>query len=224
MSLSQRAVVYTFAVITSLLCRIDDAALAQVPRQGPLILVTNHVNILEIPIIYTHLQPRPLNGMVLGARWRNRLLGWLLDVAESVPLQRGEPNFAGLRKGIALLKAGRILIISPEGTRSGHGRLTEAHAGFIPLALSAQAPLLPVAYFGSEHWKENIRRLRRTDFHIAVGKPFKLRSPGVRLDPALRQNIVDEVMYQVAALLPPQYRGVYSNLGAATTAHLDFQS
>ena len=223
MSLSQRAVVVTCKAITALLCRIDDAALAQVPRQGPLILVTNHVNILEIPIIYTHLQPRPGNGMVLGARWRNRMLGWLLDVVESVPLHRGEPNFAGMRKGIELLKAGRILIISPEGTRSGHGRLQEAYAGFIPLALSAQAPLMPVAYFGSEHWKENARRLHRTDFHIAVGRAFKLRSPAVRLDPALRQKIVDEVMYQIAALLPPQYRGVYSDLGMATTSYLDFQ-
>ena len=223
MSLSQRAVVVTFKAITALLCRIDDAALEQVPRQGPLILVTNHVNILEVPIIYIHLHPRPVNGMVLGARWRNRLLGWLLDIVEAVPLHRGEANFAGLRKGIELLKAGRILIISPEGTRSGHGRLQEAFAGFIPLALSAQAPLLPVAYFGSEHWKENVRRLRRTDFHIAVGKPFKLRSPQVRLDPALRQKIVDEVMYQIAALLPPQYRGVYSDLGAATRHYLDFQ-
>jgi 1-acyl-sn-glycerol-3-phosphate acyltransferase len=219
-------VLYEFAPAhrSSLLCRIDDAALAQVPAQGPLIVVTNHVNILEVPIIYTHLQPRRVNGMVLGSRWRNPVIRWILDSTDSVPLYRGEPNFEGLRKGIELLKRGRILIISPEGTRSGHGRLQKAYPGFIPLALSSGAPLIPVAYFGSENWKENIRHLCRTDFHIAVGKPFKLAASGIRIDQPVRKQMVDEVMYQIAALLPVQYRGIYSDLDAATQTFLAFSN
>jgi 1-acyl-sn-glycerol-3-phosphate acyltransferase len=224
MSLRQRIVVVTMRALTSLLCRIDDAALAQVPAQGPLIVVTNHVNILEVPIIYTHLQPRRVNGMVLGSRWRNPVIRWILDSTDSVPLYRGEPNFEGLRKGIELLKRGRILIISPEGTRSGHGRLQKAYPGFIPLALSSGAPLIPVAYFGSENWKENIRHLCRTDFHIAVGKPFKLAASGIRIDQPVRKQMVDEVMYQIAALLPVQYRGIYSDLDAATQTYLAFSN
>jgi 1-acyl-sn-glycerol-3-phosphate acyltransferase len=224
MSLRQRIVVVTMRALTSLLCRIDDAALAQVPAQGPLIVVTNHVNILEVPIIYTHLQPRRVNGMVLGSRWRNPVIRWILDSTDSVPLYRGEPNFEGLRKGIELLKRGRILIISPEGTRSGHGRLQKAYPGFIPLALSSGAPLIPVAYFGSENWKENIRHLCRTDFHIAVGKPFKLAASGIRIDQPVRKQMVDEVMYQIAALLPVQYRGIYSDLDAATQTFLAFSN
>jgi 1-acyl-sn-glycerol-3-phosphate acyltransferase len=222
MNLRQRMVVITFRAVTSLLCRIDDAALAQVPRRGPLILVTNHVNILEVPIIYTHLWPRPIHGMVLGSRWRHPFIRFILDATDSVPLYRGEPNFEGLRKGIELLKQGRILIISPEGTRSGHGRLQNAFPGFIPLALPTGAPLLPVAYFGSENWQANIRRLHRTDFHIEVGKPFKLDAGGVRIDQAVRQQMVDEVMYQVARLLPPQYRGIYADLNSATQKYLSF--
>lgn len=221
-SLRQRFIVVSFRALTSLLCRIDDRALAQVPASGPLILVTNHVNILEVPIIYTHLQPRPVNGMVLGARWRHPLMRWILDGSASVPLYRGEPNFAGLRQGIELLKQGRILIISPEGTRSGHGRLQKAFPGFIPLALSSGAPLIPVAYSKSENWKANVRRLRRTDFHIATGQAFKLQANGVRIDAAVRQQMVDEVMYRIAALLPEQYRGIYSDLGAATQKYLNF--
>jgi len=223
MSLRQRIVVVSMRVLTSLLCRIDDAALADVPRQGPLIIVANHVNILEVPIIYTHLQPRQVHGMVLGARWQNPILRWMLDATESVPLYRGEPNFDGLRKGIELLKQNRILVISPEGTRSGHGQLQSAHAGFIPLAVSTGAPLIPAAYYGSENWKENIHRLRRTDFHIAVGKPFKLAVKNARITPDVRQKIVDEVMYQIAAILPAQYRGIYADLSAATQDLLNFQ-
>jgi 1-acyl-sn-glycerol-3-phosphate acyltransferase len=223
MTLAQRIVVATFKGLTSLLCRIDDAQLAQVPDRGPLIVVTNHVNMLEIPIIYTHLQPRPVTGMVAAVRWNNCWSRWLLDVCGTIPLRRGEADVAALRRAIAALKEGRILIVDPEGTRSGHGRLQKGHAGVVLLALRSGAPLLPVVFYGSEHYRENLRRLRRTDFHISVGRPFYLDAGGVRVTRQVRRQMIDEVMVQMSALLPPAYRGVYSDLNAATETYLTFQ-
>jgi 1-acyl-sn-glycerol-3-phosphate acyltransferase len=223
MTLAQRIVVATFKGLTSLLCRIDDAQLAQVPDRGPLIVVTNHVNMLEIPIIYTHLQPRPVTGVVAAVRWNNCWSRWLLDVCGTIPLRRGEADVAALRRAIAALKEGRILIVDPEGTRSGHGRLQKGHAGVVLLALRSGAPLLPVVFYGSEHYRENLRRLRRTDFHISVGRPFYLDAGGVRVTRQVRRQMIDEVMVQMSALLPPAYRGVYSDLNAATETYLTFQ-
>ena len=76
--------------------------------------------------------------------------------------------------------------------------------------------LLPVVYYGSEHYRDNLRRLRRTDFHIIVGRPFYVDAGGARVTRQVRRQILDEIMYQMAALLPPAYRGVYSDLDAAT--------
>jgi 1-acyl-sn-glycerol-3-phosphate acyltransferase len=197
--------------------------LAQVPDQGPLIVVTNHVNILEIPIIYTHLQPRPVTGFVAAYRWDSRWLRWLLDACGAIPLRRGEADVAALRRGMAMLNAGYIVIISPEGTRSGHGRLQQGHPGVVLLALHSGAPLLPVAFYGSERYRDNLRRLRRTDFHIVVGKPFYLDAGGVKVTRQVRRQMIDEVMYQMSALLLPAYRGVYSDLNAATEMYLTFQ-
>jgi 1-acyl-sn-glycerol-3-phosphate acyltransferase len=223
MTLTQRFIVATLNGLTSLLCRIDDAQLAQVPGQGPLIIVTNHVNILEIPIIYTRLQPRPVTGFVSAHRWASRWSRWLLDACEIIPLRRGEADVAAIRRGLEMLKAGYIVIISPEGTRSEHGRLQKAHPGVVLLALHSGAPLLPVVYYGSEHYKDNLRRLRRTDFHIAVGKPFYLNAGGVKVTRQVRRQMIDEIMVQVSALLPPAYRGIYSDLNAATEMYLTFQ-
>ena len=216
MTITHAITVAAFKGLTSLICRIDDAQLARVPERGPLIVVTNHVNILEIPIIYTRLQPRPVTGLVSAHRWENRWMRWLLELCGTVPLRRGEADVAAMRRGLDVLKAGRIAIISPEGTRSGHGRLQEGRPGVALLALHSGAPLLPVVYYGSEHYKENLRRLRRTDFHIAVGEPFYLDAGGVRVTRPVRRQMTDEIMYQLAALLPPAYRGVYADLGAAT--------
>lgn len=223
MTLTQRFIVAAFKGLTSLLCRIDDAQLAQVPGQGPLIIVTNHVNILEIPIIYTRLQPRPVTGFVSAHRWDSRWSRWLLDACEIIPLRRGEADVAAVRRGLEMLKAGHIVIISPEGTRSEHGRLQKAHPGVVLLALHSGAPLLPVVYYGSEHYKDNLRRLRRTDFHIAVGKPFYLNAGGVKVTRQVRRHMIDEIMVQMSALLPPAYRGIYSDLNAATEMYLTFQ-
>ena len=223
MTLTHRIGIAAFKGLMSLLCRIDDAQLARVPDQGPLIVVTNHVNILEIPIIYTHLQPRPVTGFVAAYRWDSRWLRWLLDVCGAISLRRGEADVAALRRGMEMLKAGYMVIISPEGTRSGHGRLQKGHPGVVLLALHSGAPLLPVVYHGSERYPDNLRRLRRTDFHIVVGKPFYLDAGGVKVTRQVRRQMVDEVMYQMAALLPPAYRGVYSDLNAATEMYLTFQ-
>jgi len=222
-TLTHRIVIATLKGLTSLLCRIDDEQLARVPDQGPLILVANHVNILEIPILYTRLQPRLVTGFAAAYRWKALWTRWLLEVCGAIPLRRGEADIAALRKALELLKAGHIFAIAPEGTRSEHGRLQKTHPGVVLLALHSGAPLLPVVYYGAEHYRENLRRLRRTDFHIVVGEPFYVDAGGIKVTRQVRQQILDEIMYQMAALLPPAYRGVYSDLNAATEKYLSFQ-
>lgn len=220
MSLSQRLIVVTLKAITSLICRIDDAELKRVPQNGPLIIYTNHVNILEIPIIYTHLQPRRVHGLVLAERWRNSILGWMLDSTETIPIQRATADIEAIRKGLEVLAKGEILIISPEGTRSHDGRLQPAHPGVVLLALHSAAPLLPIAYFGSEKWHENISRLRRTDFHIRVGKRIHLVTHGEKVTHGVRQEMLDELMRQLSELLPEEYRGNYTGYPVDDSTYL----
>jgi 1-acyl-sn-glycerol-3-phosphate acyltransferase len=222
MSFSHKFLMAVGRGLTGMICRIDDSQLERVPMSGPLIIVTNHVNILEIPIIYTRLQPRHMHGLVLATRWKNPLLRWIFAVTETIPLARGEPNPQAVRRALDYLKAGSIVIISPEGTRSGHGRLQEAHPGAVLLAQRSHAPLLPVVYYGSEDYKKNLARLRRSDFHLAVGQPFYLDSHSRPLDRQVRQQMTNEVMYQLAAILPPAYRGLYSDLSQATQDYIIF--
>lgn len=220
MKLQQRLVVLFFRGLTSLVCRIDDAQLVRVPRRGPLIIYTNHVNIIEIPIIYTRLYPRPMHGLAFADRWKSRLIGWLLDVCESIPLHRGEPDITAIRTGLERLREGHILLISPEGTRSGHGRLQAAHAGVVTLALHSGAPLLPIAYVGGERCKENLRKLRRTDFHLVVGQPLRLEAHGARPTREAREQMLAELMYELAALMPAELRGEFAGRPTAPAAYL----
>ncbi len=215
MSLAHRAAISGLKTLTRLLCRIDDAQLARVPAGGPLILVTNHTNILEVPLLYTHLRPRRVTCFVAANRWDNPFFRWLLDGAGMIPLHRGQADVGALRAGLRRLQSGEIVIIAPEGTRSGDGHLQRAKAGVVPLALWSRAPLQPLVYYGHEGFGSNVRRLRHTDFHIVVGAPFRLETRGVRITRPVRQAIADEIMRRLARLLPPQNRGVFADLSPA---------
>ena len=129
-----------------------------------------------------------------------------------------------IRKGMEMLKAGYIVAIAPEGTRSGDGRLQKAHPGAVLLALHTGAPVLPLVTYGSERYRDNLRRLQHTDFHVVVGRPFTIDAGGIKVTRQVRRQMIDEVMYQMSALLPPAYREVYSDLSGATERYLAFQS
>lgn len=220
MSLSQRLITFTLKAITSLICRIEDTEIERVPDHGPFIIYTNHINILEIPIIYTRLQPRHVYGLVLAERWRNPILRWILNTTQAIPIRRASADVTAMRKGLEVLARGDIIAISPEGTRSHDGILQTALPGVILLALHANVPLLPIAYHGAEKWLENLSRLQRTDFHIRVGNMVKLVARGERVTHAVRQQMVDELMTQLAALLPEDQRGKYAEYTVKSSSYL----
>jgi 1-acyl-sn-glycerol-3-phosphate acyltransferase len=221
-NLTERIVNTTIKGITRLICRVDDTALSLVPLQGPLLLVTNHINFLEVPIIYTHLQPRAVTGFAKAETWDNRIMALLFNLWEAIPIKRGEPDLKALRRGLEVLAEGQILAVAPEGTRSGDGQLRQGHPGIVMLALKSQAPILPVVCYGGEVFWDNFRRLRRTDFNLIVGHPFYLEAHQAPITRALRMTMVDEIMFQLAALLPLSYQGVYAKLELATERFLTF--
>jgi len=209
-TLTHRAITLSIKGLTRILCRVEDGWTGQVPLQGPLILVCNHVNFLDAPLMYSHLQPRPLTGFAKVETWDNPLLGLLFDLWGAIPIQRGEPDRKALKLGLAALEQGKILAIGPEGTRSGDGKLKCGQPGVALIALKSGAPLLPMAYFGGEHFHKNMRQLQRTDFHIRVGRQFRVELGDQKNTHLVRQQITDEIMIQLALLLPAEYRGYYA--------------
>jgi 1-acyl-sn-glycerol-3-phosphate acyltransferase len=196
---------------TNILCRIEGSELARVPMGGPLILAINHINSLEVPLLFAHLQPRRLIGLAKIETWDNKYMGWLFDLWESIPIQRGEADLQAVRRCLAALSSGDILGVAPEGTRSYDGKLLCGQSGIVLISLHSKAPILPVVHWGGEDFSRNIKRFKRTDFHIRVGRTFSLDAKGQKVDRKVRQAMVNEIMYQMAILLPEAYRGNYAN-------------
>jgi 1-acyl-sn-glycerol-3-phosphate acyltransferase len=222
MNLTFHIVNFIIKRLVRILCRVDDSQWHKFPPKGPLLLAANHVNFMEAPVMYTHLMPRPVTGFIKAENWEKPFMRWLFNLWGGIPLHRGEADMAAIRAGLAVLDDGKMLTIAPEGTRTGNGRLQQGHPGIVIMALKSGAPILPIAYWGHETFWHNFKRLRRSDFNLKVGRPFTLDPGGQRVTKQIRQQMADEIMYQIAALLPEAYRGCYSDLSQATETFLKF--
>jgi 1-acyl-sn-glycerol-3-phosphate acyltransferase len=201
-------------------CRIDVDELKKVPRTGPLILVGNHINFLEAPIILPHLNNPNVTGLAKRETWKNPLFHFLFNQWGGIPIDRGVVDREAFRLSVSALQQGKILAVAPEGTRSKNGQLLRGKPGIVALALRSQAALMPICFYGYENFWSNLKRLRRSDFHIRVGMAFCIQLDGGTPDKDARQIITDEIMYKIAELLPAQYRGVYADVDSVQYRYL----
>ncbi len=209
MSLTGRIITHGIKALLHLLCRIRQENLDSVPAEGPFIVVVNHINFLEVPLIYTHLYPRPSSSLVKAETWKNPVLGRLADLWSGIPLKRDATDFSALRTAEERLARRQLLLIAPEGTRSYSGVMQSGNPGVVLLALRSGAPIFPLVHYGGEEFWNNIKRLRRTEVVMRAGRPFYIEPGEGRVNREKRQQIVYEIMHYLASLMPEYYRGVY---------------
>ncbi len=197
--------------ILSTFLKVDSSEVASIPMEGPLIIATNHINSLDAPVGFSHLHPRPLTAFVKTETWDNLFFKFLFTAWDAIPIKRGEVDFTAFRLAEEALAQKKIVIVAPEGTRSKHGRLNQGYPGIALLAIRSGAPILPVVFYGNENIKE-LKLGKRTDMVIKVGKPFKIQLNGRALDRENRLQMTNEIMYEIARILPEENRGVYSDL------------
>lgn len=184
--------------------------LENVPPDGPFISVSNHTHWLDPPLIMCSL-PRRVCPLVAD-KWRRRpVIGQLAASAGAIFIRRGEVDRRALRQAMEAIEQGKVLGIAPEGTRSKTGAMQEGRAGAAYIACLTGMPLLPVGVIGVEKALGELRRLRRPQVKVVIGRPFTLPPlPGKAGGRSQRlREYTTQIMYRIAELLPEEYRGVY---------------
>jgi 1-acyl-sn-glycerol-3-phosphate acyltransferase len=136
------------AMIGRVWLRVSAVGTERVPRDGPLLLASNHSSVLDPPLIGCVL-PRELDYMAKSELFRIPGFGRLIRALNAHPVDRSGSDSAALRLALRLLGDGRAVLVFPEGTRGAEGRLGPAHAGAGMLAALSGAPVLPVYIQGS---------------------------------------------------------------------------
>ncbi len=184
-----------------------------VPREGPLILASNHLNNADPPMIALAINTRYPTFMAKQEMINWPVLGPAFRIFGAFPVRRGEADLAALRAASDIVKSGKMLVMFPEGTRSRTGGLTPAHPGTALIALRTGAPILPVAITGSEGigWPWLFLKPRSVrHIKVTIGEAFHL-PPVDRINTEAAREATDIIMRRIAALLPPEYRGVYAS-------------
>jgi 1-acyl-sn-glycerol-3-phosphate acyltransferase len=198
-----------FVFLEWLLLKVEVSGTENVPREGAFLAVINHLSIADPTMVYVHI-PRQM-VMFVADKWKNTPgISHLANTVGAIWVARGEADLSAIKQAVAALKSGQPLGIAPEGTRSPTHRLQRAKTGAAYLADRANVPILPMALSGTERLGENLRRLRRTPVRLVVGKPFRLPPHG-RAKADVLEAYTDLIMCHMAALLPPEYRGVYAD-------------
>ena len=182
---------------------------ANMPRHGPVIVVANHLNNADPPLLAASL-PRRVRFMAKVEFFRRRRSRLPIGLFGGFPVRRGEADLGALRRAQRLLETGEAVGLLPEGTRNKSGiGMQPAHPGAALLALRSGAPVVPVGLTGTERIHGLGILLKRPLITVAIGPPLQLERPA-RIDRAAVEAASAQIMRAIASQLPPAYRGVWS--------------
>jgi 1-acyl-sn-glycerol-3-phosphate acyltransferase len=191
-----------------ILTRFQINGLHHIPRQGPVIMVSNHISITDPAVLIGNI-PRHVHFIIKAELLEHPIFRVILPHGKPIPIRRGSADRAAMRQAEAYLRAGEVIGIFPEGTRNHGGATQEAHAGVVFLAQRTDVPITPIAISGTEGiFSERFPWYRRAQVRMTVGKPFLLSDLYTGARPS-REELAQMIMGRVAMLLPPQYRGLY---------------
>ncbi|HEY49003.1 MAG TPA: 1-acyl-sn-glycerol-3-phosphate acyltransferase [Dehalococcoidia bacterium] len=182
-----------------------------VPRTGPLIIVSNHLNLIDPPLLGASV-PRRINFMAKQELFESTFSRLVVENYGAFPVRRGQLDRKAVRNALEQLHQGGVLGIFPEGKRSHDSQLQAAQLGASLLASRSGVPIVPVGIYGSERVRGVSSVLfQRPRITVTIGRPFILPSDR---DKPTRSRLIqhsDLIMERIAELLPESYRGAYNN-------------
>jgi 1-acyl-sn-glycerol-3-phosphate acyltransferase len=184
--------------------------LGNVPARGPFLFTPNHLSQIDTPL-FCAVVPRQLRVFAAEKYKRNPFLHFLFEKMGCVWVRQFEADHEALRDALHLLRGGGTLGIAPEGTRSRETHaLQRGRGGAALLATRSGAPILPAAVWGTDTFVQQFLHLKRGSITVRIGNPYHLET-SARAKSAELDAATDDMMCAIAALLPPQYRGVYAD-------------
>ncbi len=211
---------HTFLRIVRAIAHVVLAVIARIEiignvdyQTGGYIIAANHVGRLEAFLVML-LAERDDIVMILAEKYKQYAFWrYVARKVDAIWVNRFDADFAALRAVLKRLEAGDMLAVAPEGTRSPTATLLPGKPGAVYLAAKSGAPLIPIGIVGTEDAvvKYRLKRFKRLDITARIGEPYTLPPmPRAERDEWLQAQ-TDDLMCRIAALLPPDHRGVYAD-------------
>jgi 1-acyl-sn-glycerol-3-phosphate acyltransferase len=183
-----------------------------VPKNGAYLIVINHVSLYDPPFILAFWPMAPEAAGAVDI-WSRRGQDALARLYGGIQIHRGEFDRQAIDAMLSALGSGKPVLIAPEGGRSHQPGMRRALPGVAYLADLAQVPIIPVGISGAtDNFFDRAIHGKRPMLEMRIGPPLRLppvegKGEARRL---ARQRNADQIMLHIAALLPPEYQGVYA--------------
>lgn len=161
--------------------RFEVKGTERLPRSGPLVVVSNHISVLDPLFMFAALPNRPFAFLAMTELWKLPVIGRFVNFIGMIPVDRANrvSKARAMQYGAAVLGAGGLVVVYPQGHLEPHGWIETWETG----AFRMKAPVVPVGISGSD-------KLRR-------GKPARVRiSFGTALRP---EDFASEADFAAAA-------------------------
>lgn len=203
-------------VVFRFLAKIESVeGLNNIPLLGPGIVMINHIGLID-PFVVLGQLPRNVIPMAKAEAFHFPLIGIIPRIWGAIPVHREGFDRTALRMAFAVLKAGELIMIAPEGTRNPY--LQNAREGTAYLASKADVPIIPAVVTGTPDFPSlNPKKWRNSGISVRIGRPIQFHQVPRKRSREMLRKMTDELMYVLAALLPQELRGEYANLDLATS-------
>lgn len=142
------------------------------PEEGGALVCANHQSMFDPPLVGLTC-PRRMNYLARDTLFKVPLLAPLIKFLDAIPIDREGGGLAGLKETLRRLKAGELVLIFPEGTRTRDGNLAPLKPGFISVARRSQVPLVPVGIDGAyQAWPRTSKFPRFGRIAVVIGEPI----------------------------------------------------
>ncbi len=195
--------------------------LRNIPRKGAAIIAANHLSFLDSFFIPLVVKRRKLTYLAKADYFKNWKTAWFFRMVGQIPVERDDKEQAqkALTTGLEVLRAGNLLGIYPEGTRSPDGRLYRGRTGVARLALAAGVPVIPCGLLGTVDVMPKAAKLPRfrdeegrIDVNVRFGMPLDLSRYGEKQnDRFMLRSVTDEIMYEIMQLSGQPYVDEYAS-------------
>jgi 1-acyl-sn-glycerol-3-phosphate acyltransferase len=174
-----------------------------VPRTGPTLLIGNHQSVLD-PVLMGLAARRRLSYLARKTLFdHSRLFSRLMLSLNAVPVDQEGTGLEGLRQMLHLLRAGRAVMMFPEGERTWTGAVQPLKPGVSLLIKRVPAPIVPVGIAGAfDAWPRTRTLPRPAPLFLPAGRASIAVSVGRPLDPRRFVGLPrDAVLSELAQVL-----------------------
>ncbi|MFC1988668.1 lysophospholipid acyltransferase family protein [Chloroflexota bacterium] len=201
-------------LVLLLTTRLQVRGKGNIPRQGSLLIVVNHLNLADPPLVSVSLN-REAMFMAKEELFRSRISNYFIRKFGAFPVRRGQPDRKALKQAEKILADGFALVMFPEASRSQDGQLQSALPGSALIALRSGSPILPIGISGTEKMKGPFWMLHRPRITVNIGQTFHLPLVNGKITSTELVELTSYIMGHIAELLPANQRGIYVKQGEA---------